>query len=166
MRLHAFMLMLLSASALPQPALAQQIFGEPPACAPRASGPATLVRVHGFKDRIGQLRVIVYRSTQADFLASGRYLARIDTPMTGSGDMTICVPLPESGALIVVALHDRDKNGKFGAFDDGVGFSNNPKLGLSKPKLPPVTVSIDGVVPLSIELNYMRGFRPQPVRAR
>jgi uncharacterized protein (DUF2141 family) len=162
-----FLLLLLYATAAAKAAATVvPIFGEPKACAVGAPGPAALVRVHGFKDRKGQLRVIVYRSNEAEFLASGKFIARIDTPLTPAGDMTVCVPLPEGGPLIVVALHDRDKNGKFGAFEDGVGFSNNPRLGLSKPKLPPVTTSISGVAPLSIELNYMRGFRPQPVRAK
>lgn len=158
--------LLLLALTFPAAAPAQQVFGDPPACAQSASGPAVLVRVHGFKDRLGQLRVIVYRSKEEEFLASGSYVARIDTPLTDMGDMTVCVPLPESGSLIVAALHDRDKNGKFGAFEDGVGFSNNPRLGLGKPKLPSVTVKVSSVVPLTIELNYLRGLRPQPVPAR
>jgi len=157
---------LLFATAATTSALATPVFGEPAACAAGAAGPAALVRAHGFKDRNGQLRVIVYRSNEAEFLASGKYLARIDTPLTPDGDMTVCVPLPEGGPLIVVALHDRDGSGKFGAFEDGVGFSNNPRLGLSKPKLAPVTITIKGVVPMAIELNYLRGFRPQPVRVK
>ncbi len=157
---------LLLAASFATPSVSAPIFGEPQACAPGAKGNAVLVRAHGFKDRKGQLRVIVYRSNEDEFLASGKYVARIDTPMTAAGDMTVCVPLPESGPLIVVALHDRDKNGKFGAFEDGVGFSNNPRLGMSKPKLAPVTATIQGVVPMEIELNYLRGFRPQPVRVK
>jgi len=158
--------LLLLALAFPTGAQAQQIFGEPPACAQGAAGPAVMVRVHGFKDRLGQVRVIVYRSNEKEFLASGSYVARIDTPLTAEGDMTVCVPLKETGNLIVAALHDRDKNGKFGALEDGVGFSNNPRLGLSKPKLAAVTIKVDAVVPLAIELNYLRGLRPQPVRAK
>lgn len=162
--LHCSLMLL--ALCCPAAIRAQQIFGDPPACAQNAPGPAVLVRVHGFKDRLGQLRVIVYRSKEKEFLASGSYLARIDTPLTTEGDMTVCVPLTEAGNLIVAALHDRDKNGKFGALEDGVGFSNNPRLGLSKPKLAAVTIKVDGVMPLSIELNYLRGLRPQPVRAK
>ena len=164
---HFISSFLLVAALAPTPtASAAQVFGQPEACAKSTSGIAALVRVHGFKDRKGQVRVIVYRSNEAEFLASGKFIARIDTPLTPTGDMTMCVPLPEGGPLIVVALHDRDKNGKFGPFEDGVGFSNNPRLGLSKPKLPPVTMTISGVTPLSIELNYMRNFRPQPVRVK
>ena len=144
--------------------LAAAITGIPQACAPGAPGPAALVTAHGFKDRVGNLRVIIYPSNDEDFLASGRYVQRLDTPVTPSGSMTVCAPIPTPGPHIVVVLHDRDANGKFGAFRDGVGFSRNPRLGLSKPKLEAVTVDLSGVKEMSIELNYMHGLRPSPVR--
>lgn len=145
---------------------AATVFGTAAACAPGAGGTAALVTVHGFKDREGQLRIAIYPANDADFLASGRYVQRIDVPMTPAGDMTVCAPVPAAGELIVVALHDRDRNGKFGAFRDGVGFSRNPKLGLSKPKIAAVAVQLDGVMPMRIELNYLHGLEVGPVRAR
>lgn len=138
--------------------------GVPQACAPGAPGPAALVTVHGFKDREGNVRVAIYPANEEDFLASGRFVQRLDTRVTPSGSMTICAPVPSAGPHIVAVLHDRDANGKFGAFRDGVGFSRNPRLGLSKPKISAVTVDLTGVVEMSVELNYMHGLRPSPVR--
>ncbi|MGQ5701292.1 DUF2141 domain-containing protein [Sandaracinobacteroides sp. A072] len=142
------------------------VFGVPEACSSNAESPAVLVRVHGFKDRVGQLRIAIYRANEEEFLASGRYVQRLDTPLTPKGDMTVCAPVPEAGQHIVVALHDRDANGRFGPFKDGVGFSRNPRLGLSKPDIQKVEVPLDGLMPMSIELNYMRGLRPAPVRQK
>lgn len=145
--------------------LALSLFGVPAACAEGASGPAAEVTVHGFRDRRGQLRIAIYPATQEDFLAPARYLKRIDTRMTASGEMTVCAPVASAGDYIVVALHDRDANGKLGPFKDGVGFSRNPKLGLSKPRIETVRVHLDRVTSLRIELNYLQGLRPAPWRA-
>jgi len=145
---------------------AAAFFGMADACAPGADGPAAHVTVHGFKDRAGNLRIAVYPANDDDFLAPAAYVQRIDTPLTPAGEMTVCAPVPEIGSHVVVALHDRDANGRLGPFRDGVGFSRNPKLGLSKPRVEAVAVRLDGVTPLRIELNYLQGLRPSPVRAK
>lgn len=141
------------------------LLGVPAACAPGAESPAALVTVHGFKDRVGNLRIAVYPATEADFLAPARYVQRLDSAVTAQGEMTVCAPVPAAGDHVVVALHDRDSNGKLSPFRDGVGFSRNPKLGLSKPKIDAVKLRLDGVTPLRIELNYLQGLRPRPVRS-
>ncbi len=141
----------------PPPVLAQ-----PSACMADAGGPAVKVTAQGFKDRKGNLRIAVYNANEEEFLASGRYVQRIDTPMTASGPMTICVPLPTAGPYAVVALHDRDADGKLSVFSDGFGFSNNPKLGRSKPPVSSVTMNVQGVSVISITLNYVQGFSPKP----
>ncbi|MCG2842366.1 DUF2141 domain-containing protein [Sandaracinobacter sp. RS1-74] len=153
---------MLATSAL----LAAAVFGIPQACTPGANGPAALVTVDGFKDRVGNLRIAIYPANEEDFLASGRYVQRLDTPVTPDGPMTVCAPVPSSGTLIVAALHDRDANGKFAPFKDGVGFSRNPRLGLSKPKIEHVSVELNGVKEMSIVLNYMQGLRPAPLKER
>jgi uncharacterized protein (DUF2141 family) len=144
---------------------AAAILGDPAACSEQAAGPAALVTVHGFKDRAGNLRIAIYPANEQDFLAPARYVQRIDVPVSPSGEMTVCAPIPSAGPHVVVALHDRDRSGKLNALSEGVGFSRNPKLGLSKPRLERVEVPIEGVTPLRIELNYLRGLRPAPVPA-
>lgn len=140
------------------------VFGLPQACAPGAQGPAALVTAHGFKDRRGNLRIAIYRAQEDELLASGRYVQRLDTRVTPSGDITVCAPVAEAGDYVVAALHDRDANGKLSPFRDGVGFSRNPKLGLSKPRISTVKVRLDGVTPMRIELNYLQGLTPRPVQ--
>ncbi len=145
---------------------AAAVFGLAAACAPGGSTTAALVTVDGFRDRDGNLRVVIYRAREDEFLASGKYAQRIDTPMTPAGSMTVCAPVPEAGDYVVVALHDRDANGKLGPFHDGAGFSRNPKLGLSKPKIDKVVMRLDGVTPVTITLNYLQGLKPQPWRGK
>jgi uncharacterized protein (DUF2141 family) len=145
---------------------AAAVYGLPEACTPAAREPAALVTVHGFKDRLGTLRIAIYRARQDELLASGRYVQRLDTPLTASGEMTVCAPVPEPGDYVVTALHDRDANGKLGPFRDGVGFSRNPQLRLARPKVETVQIRLDGVTPLRIELNYLQGLKVAPVRPR
>jgi uncharacterized protein (DUF2141 family) len=146
--------------------LAAAVFGIPDACAPGSGKAAALVTVHGFKDREGNLRIAIYRAKEEELLASGLYVQRLDTPVTPSGDMTVCAPVPAAGDYVVAALHDRDANGKFGAFRDGVGFSRNPRLALAKPKVAATQVRLDGVTPMRIELNYLHGLKVGPVQPK
>lgn len=144
--------------------LAAALFGVPQACEPGRSQTAALATVHGFRDRKGNLRIAIYRASEDELLASGRYVQRLDVPMTAGGDISVCAPVPAAGDYVVVALHDRDANGKLSPFRDGAGFSRNPKLGLAKPKIESVRVRLDGVTPLRIELNYLQGLKPAPWR--
>lgn len=142
--------------------LSTAVFGTAEACTAQAQGTAALVSVHGFKDRDGNLRIAVYPAKEEDFLVGGRYTQRIDTPMTEAGSMTVCAPVKKPGKYIVVALHDRNADGKMNPFSDGVGMSRNPQLGLSKPKISLVEVQLNGVTPMNIRLNYLQGLQPRP----
>lgn len=150
------------------PATGQTILGpDAAACRAGASGPAALVRVHGFKDRGGQLRVQLYGSNPDDFLAKGKKLLRIDLPMQVEGDMLVCVPLPTTGVFAVAVRHDRDGNGKSG-WNDGGGFSGNPHISLVslKPKLSDSAFTAkDGISMLEVVMNYRSGFSIGPVAA-
>lgn len=145
--------------AFSAPAAAQTIIGpEAAACAPGARGPAALVRIYGFKDRGGNLRVQLYSDNPDEFLASGKKLKRIEIPTTASGDMNICMVLPRFGEFSMAVLHDRDMNGRLSVSKDGVGFSGNPKLGLSKPDYEDAMfVARDGVTVVDVILNYRQG---------
>jgi uncharacterized protein (DUF2141 family) len=151
--------------AAAHPAAADVLGSDPGACRPGAGGTAALVTVAGFKDREGRLRVQNYRGTPEEFLASGRYLHREQMPVTPTGDMALCLPLPGPGAYAIVALHDRDSNGKLSVWSDGVGFSRNPRLGLSKPR--PQTTLMNfpsGVTQVRIVLNYRQGLSVRPLQ--
>lgn len=153
--------------SLAMPAMAQgpAVLGpDAAACRAGSAGPAALVTVHGFRDRQGQLRIQDYTGEDGEYLATGKYLRRHDLPMTAAGDMTVCLTLPTPGRYVVVALHDRDSNGKLSIWSDGIGFTNNPRLALSKPA-PEKTLFTagPGVTPVRIVLNYLRGFSARPL---
>src|SRR5918993_1556420 len=86
--------------AAAQPSPASAALG-PDAAACRGSGPALLVNVNGFRARTGNVRVNVYGSEPARFLARGQYVRQIDLRVTRSGAMPICVSLPRAGRYAV-----------------------------------------------------------------
>jgi uncharacterized protein (DUF2141 family) len=152
--------------AAPATARAQPVVlgGDAAACRPGATGPAALVTVHGFKDREGQLRIQNYTGLKGEFLESGKYLRRHDVPMTAAGDMTVCLTLPAPGQYVIVALHDRDTNGKLSIWSDGIGFTNNPRLRLAKPSPGETVIPFGaGVTPVRIVMNYRRGLAVKPL---
>lgn len=138
------------------------------ACTEPHGGAAVEVAVTGFRDRNGQVRVQIYRATESDFLVSGRYTARVDTPTAAAGEMRVCVRLAQPGDYAIAVLHDRNRNGKLDIFGgDGAGFANNPRLRLGKPRLEEVTVEVPpGVTNYIVRLNYLRGLRVGPIEER
>jgi uncharacterized protein (DUF2141 family) len=79
--------------------------------------------------------------------------------------MQVCVAVPRAGIYALAVRHDADANGKTG-WNDGGGFSNNPRLSLMnlKPNHKAAAISVgNGVKPLSIVLNYRRGLSIAPI---
>jgi uncharacterized protein (DUF2141 family) len=156
-----------AALAMGVPASAQAALGpDAAACTPGAKRPAVLVSVNGFKNRVGRVRVQLYGDNPADFLAKGKKLRRIDLPVTGAGAMNVCVAVPKAGTYAIAVRHDADANGKTN-WNDGGGFTNNPKLSLLdlKPSLRKAAVTVgNGVKPVTVVLNYRSGLSIGPVR--
>ena len=134
-------------------------------CPAPLHGSIFLVDVEGLKDRKGNLKLELYPANDDDFLAdddillrAGKAFARVEEPVPPSGAVRLCIRAPRPGLYALSLLHDRDRNHKFGLSVDGVGFTNNPKLGWSKPKGGTVGARI-GSVPtrVTIVLNYRRG---------
>ncbi len=147
------------------PAAAQEpvLGSDAGACRPGAGGTAALVIVEGFRDRAGRLRVQYYGDNPDDYLASGKYLRREEMAVTAAGEMAVCITLPGPGRYAMVALHDRDADGRLSIFSDGIGFSNNPKLVLAKPKSEKTLFTAGpGLTTLHIVLNYWRGLSVRP----
>lgn len=135
------------------------------ACAPGSNRPAVLVSVNGFKNRAGKIRVQLYGSSPSEFLAKGKKLRRIDLPVTRAGSMDVCVAVPKPGTYAVAVRHDADANGKSG-WNDGGGFSNNPRISLLdlKPSLREVAINVGaGIKPVNVVLNYRSGLSIGPV---
>ncbi|WP_439534040.1 DUF2141 domain-containing protein [Polymorphobacter sp.] len=155
-------------STLPlAPAAAAVLGTDASACAPGARGPAMLVTITGFKDRDGNLRVQYYPAEEEDYLGSGRYIRRQEMPVTPNGDMQVCLTLPAPGDYVMVALHDRNADGKLSVWGDGIGFSNNPKIPLGKPPLKNTRYTAGpGVNQMNIVLNYMHGLSVRPIKQK
>ncbi len=141
-------------------------------CRPSEPGPAVVITAHGLKDRRGRLRAELYPPDDDDFLAddnvlvgAGKLFRRVVEPVPPAGAVTLCIRVPGPGRYALSLLHDRDGNGRFGISTDGIGFPNDPSLGLSKPAAAAATFRADaGITHLTIRLNYRRGlFRFGPV---
>jgi len=134
-------------------------------CRPDETGPALLVEVVGLKDRTGKLKVEVYPGVEGDWLEddnklimAGKTFRRVEGAVPGERNPHICVRLPGPGRYGVTVLHDRDSNHRFNWQHDGIGFSRNPRLGMSQPRAEAVTISVDGgVTPVRVVMNYRTG---------
>ncbi|HWH22089.1 MAG TPA: DUF2141 domain-containing protein [Allosphingosinicella sp.] len=145
-------------------AAAQPVVGsDAAACRAGAAGPAFLVDVRGLKNDDGKLRVQLYPANK-DFLAKGKWLRRVDLPVTGTS-MRVCIAAPRAGTYGIAVRHDADGNGKSG-WNDGGGFSGNPSISLTdlRPTANEVAVSIgSGVRAVDVVMNYRRGLSIGPI---
>ena len=156
----------LAASLTATAAPAQAALGpDAAACSPGANRPALLVSVNGFKNRVGKLRIQLYGNNPANYLERGGKLKRIDLPVTRAGAMNVCVAVPKAGTYAIAVRHDADNNGKTN-WNDGGGFSNNPRLSLLKLKpshrSTAVTVG-SGIKTVPVVLNYRSGLSIAPI---
>ncbi|CAO3433304.1 DUF2141 domain-containing protein [Azospirillum doebereinerae] len=129
MRPTFFLLGVLVLSAGPASAGQPVFTGEGAAC----SGAAHPVRLHvavsGLRSSDGMLTLTVYGDNPADFLASGKKLARVRVSATlGTTDLCLAVPLRRSYAIAL--YHDEDGDGRFrrnaiGYPVEGYGVSND-----------------------------------------
>lgn len=134
-------------------------------CRAPERGSAFLVDVEGLKDRKGRLKLELYPANDGDFLAddnvlvaAGKTFRRVEIAVPQNGPVEMCVRAPGPGTYALSLLHDRDGNRKFSLSVDGIGFSGNPKLGLSKPKAAVASARIGGQpVRIRIVMNYRRG---------
>jgi len=157
--------MLAAALVFPAVPAAAALGPDAAACSTGANRPALLVSINGFKNRVGKLRVQLYGGNPADFLERGKKMKRIDLPVTRNGAMNVCLAVPRSGTYAVAVRHDADNNGKTN-WNDGGGFSNNPKLSLLKlkPSARAVSVAVgSGVKVVPVVLNYRSGLSIAPI---
>ena len=153
------------ALGLPAAPAAAALGPDAAACQSGANRPAVLVNVNGFKSRSGRVRVQVYNAS--NFLMKGQRVRRIDLPVTAAA-MPVCVALPGPGTYAVAVRHDVDGDNAKRDWDDGGGFSRNPKVTLVdlKPSFSEVAIPIgNDVRAVSVTLNYRRGLSIGPVRS-
>jgi uncharacterized protein (DUF2141 family) len=131
----------------------------------RAGRPSVLVTVNGFSQRTGNVRVAIYGSDPGRFLQRGQTVRKVDLPVSrAAGPMRICVALPAPGQYAVAVRHDVDGNGRSG-WNDGGGFSRNPRLSLVslRPRYQNVAVNVgQGTLGLNVTLLYRYGLSIRP----
>jgi uncharacterized protein (DUF2141 family) len=136
------------------------VVGDTAACA--AGDSALLVRVSGFKEARGTVRVRLYE--EGGFLKHGRSLSRIRVPVTATS-MDLCVRVPRSGRFAVALHHDINANRERDR-SDGAGFTGNPRLSLmGRPSFEATAVDVRGVTPVGIRMMYIRGLTIGPARS-
>lgn len=130
-----------------------------------AGNDALLVNVTGFKSLGGHLRVQLYGPNPADFLAKGKKLRRIDLPVTADV-MDVCLALPEAGRYAVAVRHDANGN-RSNDWNDGGGFSRNPRISLTnlEPRYNAVAITVGpGVHRVPVVMQYRRGLSIGPLK--
>lgn len=149
--------------ALPTAAPAATLGADAAACQ-NGQGPAILANITGLKDRKGIVRLELYPDNAEDFLQddyilqeAGKTFRRVDAKIPSSGTVSLCIKVPKAGRYTLMFLHDRDSNGKFGAFSDGAGFPGNTKLGRRKPPASIAMINVSGVTRTHIRAQYLRG---------
>ena len=163
LKLMSFVAAAGAAIALPVAVQAAPVGPFAPVCA--SGKPAVLARVVGLKAPTGTLMVKLYPSG-SNFLEKGAFVRKVKVPVTRTGPIDVCVPVPQSGQY---ALSVRHKVGSTKSRGDGGGFSGNPKVSLvdlalnRKPDANKVSFQVGGstrVVP--VVMNYLQGtsFRP------
>jgi len=141
-------------------------------CRASETGSAFEVDVAGLKDRAGRLKLELYPANDQDFLAddnklimAGKPFARVDVQTPSDGPVQLCIRAPHAGRYALSLLHDRNSDHKFQLSSDGIGFSNNPKLGWSKPDADRVAVDVgDSPRRITIVMNYRHGLGVRPER--
>ncbi len=134
-----------------------------PTCA-KGGSPAVLVHVAGLKNGVGTVRVQAYGPGAAKHLQRGGWAGRVDVPLGGRRSVDVCLPLPATGQYSVAVRHDSNANRK-SDWNDGGGFSRNPKLSLlRRPSFGQTAVAVArGPAKIRVVINYRRGMSVGPI---
>jgi uncharacterized protein (DUF2141 family) len=127
-------------------------------------GPALLVRVSGFKNRNGTVRVRTFAGNmQSSWFDKKRALRRVLVDLPDSGVVDVCVAVPRAGPFVVDVRHDINGN-KDSDRSDGAGVSGNPNVSVfdffigKKPPASKVVVNATaGVTVVPITMKYIQG---------
>ncbi len=147
--------------AIPSGLAAAQILGPAPAACSAGDVPSILVRVSGFKDRVGKVRVRTFGGSPSTYFDKTKVLKRVEYTIPASGPVEVCMPVPSVGVYAVDVRHDTNSNGDTDR-SDGAGASGNPKISLfdiifkRKPPVKQVQVSVgQGTTVVPIMIRYM-----------
>lgn len=149
--------------AMPATADPRESRADDPTCA-RGGSPAVLVRVSGLKNGAGKVRVQAYGPGAAKYLKKGEWVGRVDVPLGGRRSIDICLPLPAAGSYSIAVRHDSNANRK-SDWNDGAGFSRNPRLSLlGRPSFGETAVAVArGPAKIRVVINYRQGMKVGPI---
>ena len=149
--------------AMPAAADPRESRVDDPTCA-RGGSPAALVQVSGLKNGSGQVRIQAYGPGAAKYLKKGQWAARVDVPLRGRRSVDVCLPLPATGTYSLAVRRDANANRK-SDWNDGAGFSRNPKLSLlGRPSFGETAVSVArGPTRIRVMINYRQGMKVGPI---
>src|SRR5687768_10684489 len=135
----------------------------PDAVACQTGKPSMLVRVNGFKQPSGTVKIAVYEAR--NYLAKGGKLRKVVVPVRSTAAMDICIAVPKSGRYAVAVHHDVNGNGDKDASDGG-GYSGNPRLSITnlRPSFGATAVQVGAAPrPVAVTLLYRKGLSLRPV---
>ena len=149
--------------AMPVAADPRESRADDPTCA-RGGSPAVLVHVSGLKNGAGKVRVQAYGPGAANYLKKGEWAGRVDVALSGRRTLDVCLPLPVAGQYSIAVRHDANANKK-SDWNDGAGFSRNPKLSLlGRPSFGHTAVAVkSGPARVTVVINYRRGMTVGPI---
>ena len=136
----------------------------------RAAPHAVIVKVSGFANRAGQVRVRLFGGSPSTYFDKKQALVRIQIPVPAAGPVELCVPAPRAGVYAVDVRHDVNGTGKTDR-QDGGGASGNPRLSLfdvllsRKPNPASVQFTVGNATTIvPVTLMYLRGTSFRPVK--
>jgi uncharacterized protein (DUF2141 family) len=149
-------------AALVGPAfLSAAVLGPEPAACAGSAEPSILVRVSGFKNRAGKVRIRTFGGSPSTYFDKTKVLKRLEYDMPSAGPVEVCVPMPAPGVYAVDVRHDINNNSDTDRAD-GAGASGNPKISLfdvifgRKPPAKQVQVSVgQGTTVVPIIVRYL-----------
>ena len=164
LKLHTPVLLALLAAPLAAAQADAAIVGkDAPVC--RSGQPAVQVRVSGFKQPRGTVRVTLYDAR--GYLKKKSSLRKVRVPVTSRGPVDVCVAVPKPGRYSVAVQHDLNGNKDLDRADGG-GFSRNPGLSLIGPRPSFARTSFDvgsGPRVVPVTLQYLKGLTIGPVES-
>lgn len=166
------MLAVSAAIAIPSGAASAAVLGPEAARCASGAGPALLVRVTGFKNRAGTVRVRTFPGAPSSaWFDRKRALKRHLVTLPDSGSVDICVAVARPGPYVVDVRHDLNGNGDSDRAD-GAGVSGNPNVSVFDffvGKKPPASVVVinagSGITLVPITMKYIQGGAFKPVKA-
>lgn len=165
MRKFSLSLLLVSLAPLSSAAPATVVGSDAAACT--AGRPSIEVVVSGFKQATGTIKISLYGSDPARYLAHHGKLRNVIVPVRSTAPMDVCIAVPAPGVYAVALHHDLNGNGDKDRADGG-GYSRNPHLSILnlKPPLSQTGIRVgEGPTRAPVTLMYVHGLSIGPVRS-